>query len=699
MGLRPFWGGLPGGGADRHRVEQRLEAGEDADEGEAGGRGIEPAGAVPGEAAPVGQPAEAPLHHPAAGEHDEALGLRVAGYDAVAHPVDVRPFAAALGRERGVVDALPQGGPARLAGVQRLQRVPVLHRGRHDGDREPVPLGVHQRHPLAPEHLLAGVVPARAADGDALHRLRVDDGQRRPRPPPALAPPATRHLAQQGVEQAQLEPAPEPAVHGPPRRPAGRQGAPGAAHPQMPGDRADHAPDRRRPPAPRRVGPLQPRRDLLHRARRHQLLQARLVPRPVRLRPHPVRRSHPRRSCAPFGDATVRWGPQADSHSNRWGDWGSRPGDGCSAKDGGAWSVGIGHEHRGGAAVKHFAGLDVSLDETTVCVVDEAGGIVREARVPSEPEALVAFFRGLGLAMERIGLEACSLAAWLHEGLTAAGLPAVWLETRRGEGARGAMPNKTDRNDARGIAQIVRTGWFRAVHVKSPACRSWRALLAARRLVLNKMRDLENGVRAPLREAGLKLGRPARKELAARVRELVGADAVLSASAEPLLAIIAAMTHELAQLTKRVLDIVRDEPVCRRLTGVPGVGPLTALTFRATIDRPDRFRRSRDVGAHLGLTPKRYQSGETDVQGGISRCGDELARTALYEAAHSLLVRSRKWSTLRAWGMQVAKRRGMARARVAVARKLAVVLHRVWADGAEFRWGKEDADVAPAAPA
>jgi transposase len=173
------------------------------------------------------------------------------------------------------------------------------------------------------------------------------------------------------------------------------------------------------------------------------------------------------------------------------------------------------------------------------------------------------------------------------------------------------------------------------------------------------------------------------------VRELVDADAVLSASTEPLLAIIAAMTRELAQLTRQILDIVRGEPVCRRLMGVPGVGPLTALTFRATIDRPDRFRRSRDVGAHLGLTPKRYQSGETDVQGGISRCGDELARTALYEAAHSLLVRSRKWSTLRAWGMQVARRRGMARARIAVARKLSTILHRMWIDGSDCRWGKE----------
>jgi transposase len=215
--------------------------------------------------------------------------------------------------------------------------------------------------------------------------------------------------------------------------------------------------------------------------------------------------------------------------------------------------------------MKHFAGLDVSLDETAVCVVDEAGTMVREARVPSEPEALVGFFQGSGLVLERIGLEACSLSAWLHESLVAAGLPAVCIETRRAKAAMGAMPNKTDRNDARGLAQIIRTGWYQAVHVKSPACRSWRALLAARRLVLNKMRDVENGLRALLREAGLKLGTPARKEFAARVRELTAADPVLSVLAEPLLTIIAAMARELAQLTRRVLDIVRDEPVCRRL--------------------------------------------------------------------------------------------------------------------------------------
>lgn len=221
------------------------------------------------------------------------------------------------------------------------------------------------------------------------------------------------------------------------------------------------------------------------------------------------------------------------------------------------------------------------------------------------------------------------------------------------------MPNKTDRNDARALAQIMRTGWFRQVHVKSRQCRLWRSLLVARRTVLSEMRSIENVVRAILREAGFKLGTPARSTFCDRVRDLAGADAQAKALVEPLLTILETMLREFSRLTKQVVDLVRKEDVCRRLMSVPGVGPITALAFRATIDRPDRFKRSRDVGAHLGLTPARYQSGETDIQGKISRCGDELARTALYEAPHTLLVRSKKWSSLRAWGMNIARRRGM----------------------------------------
>lgn len=339
----------------------------------------------------------------------------------------------------------------------------------------------------------------------------------------------------------------------------------------------------------------------------------------------------------------------------------------------------------------YFAGLDVSLEESAICVVDESGQIVKEARAQSEPEALSEALREVDLPLARIGLEACSLTAWLHDGLRAEGLAAICIETRQANAAMKTMPNKTDRNDARALAQIMRTGWYRQVHVKSRQCRLWRSLLVARRTVLNEMRTIENVVRAMLREAGIKLGLPSRTAFAVRVRELAGGDAEVMAMVEPLLAILSVMLKEFARLTKQVLDIARTEKVCRQLMSVPGVGPITALCFRATIDQPDRFSRSRNVGAHLGLTPARYQSGETDIQGKISRCGDELTRTALFEAAHSLLVRSKKWSSLRAWGMNVAKRRGMARARVAVARKLATILHRMWVDATEFRYGREPA--------
>jgi len=237
--------------------------------------------------------------------------------------------------------------------------------------------------------------------------------------------------------------------------------------------------------------------------------------------------------------------------------------------------------------VEYFAGLDVSLEETAICIVDDNGLIVREARIASEPEALVAFFRASGMVMKRVGLEACSLTAWLHQALIEAGIAAICIETRQAKAAMGAMPNKTDRNDARGIAQIMRTGWYRAVHVKDPCCRSWRALLTARRMVLNKRRDLENGIRALLREAGLKVGTPSRRNFAARVIELVADDPVLAALTRSLLSVIAVITEEIDRLTKRVLDEVRTEPTCRRLMTVQGVGPFTALAFRATIGSTD----------------------------------------------------------------------------------------------------------------
>ena len=231
--------------------------------------------------------------------------------------------------------------------------------------------------------------------------------------------------------------------------------------------------------------------------------------------------------------------------------------------------------------------------------------------------ALVAALQETDLTLERVGLEACSLTAWLHDGLRQAGLPAICVGTRLANAGMKTMPNKTDRNDARALAQIMRTGWFRQVHVKGRQCRLWRSLRVARRTVLNEMRSIENVARAILREAGVKLGTPSRADFAERVRELGGDDIEAEPLVEPLLVILVTMLRELTRLTKRVLDVVRRENVCRRLMRVPGVGPITALDFRGTVDRPDRFKHSRDVGAHLGLTAARYQFGETDTQGRI----------------------------------------------------------------------------------
>lgn len=254
----------------------------------------------------------------------------------------------------------------------------------------------------------------------------------------------------------------------------------------------------------------------------------------------------------------------------------------------------------------YYAGMDVSLEETSICIVDETGRIVKETRAASEPQALIAALEDIGLPMERIGLEACSLTAWLHDGLRGAGLAAICIETRQANAAMKTMPNKTDRNDARALAQIMRTGWFQQVHVKSRQCRLWRSLLVARRTVMNEMRSIENVVRAILREGGIKLGTPSRADFAGKARQIANSDPLVMALVEPLLAVLATMLEQFAQLTKQVLDVAKGEMTCRRLMSVPGVGPITALAFRATIDRPDRFRRSRDVGAHLGLTPSRY---------------------------------------------------------------------------------------------
>lgn len=345
--------------------------------------------------------------------------------------------------------------------------------------------------------------------------------------------------------------------------------------------------------------------------------------------------------------------------------------------------------------MEYFAGVDVSLEPSSVCVVDAAGAIIREAQVASEPVNLVRFFRELGVRVSRIGLEAGPLSQWLHAGLAEAGFAVVLLETRHVKAALSAMVVKTDRKDARGIAHLLRMGWFRPVHCKSPPAREIRALLVARKQLQAKMRDLERSLRGLRRGVGLKVGEVSKGRFAARIRELVTGPAMLEPIGEAMLRAREALRAAFERLNRAMLAIVRADAVCHRLMTVPGVGARIALTFTSAVDDPQRFARSKAVGAHFGLTPQKYQSGETDVTGAISKVGDALARTALYEAAHIMLTRAVRFSTLKRWAMDVARRRGMKRAKVALARKLAVVMHAMWRDGTTFRWGKES--TAPAA--
>jgi transposase len=344
--------------------------------------------------------------------------------------------------------------------------------------------------------------------------------------------------------------------------------------------------------------------------------------------------------------------------------------------------------------MEHFAGLDVSVKETSVCILDHAGKIVKEVRVASEPQALLRVLGNPSYRFRQIGLEAGPLSQWLFSALAEAELPVICVETRHMQAVLKAQINKTDRNDARGIAQMMRVGVYRPVHVKTLRSQKLRMLLTHRRLLQSKAIAIDNDLRGTLRNFGLKVGMVGTARFEARIRELVEDLPDLVALIEPLLIVRRTLREQIVILHRRLLAIVRDDEVCRRLMTIPGVGPVVSLTYRATVDVPARFRKSKSVGAVFGLTSSRYQSGEVDWSGEISRCGDEMMRTMLYEAAQSMM-HSKKWSWLKAWAMQIAKRRGMKKAIVALARRLAVIMHRIWVDGTEFRWTREQA--APAA--
>jgi transposase len=333
----------------------------------------------------------------------------------------------------------------------------------------------------------------------------------------------------------------------------------------------------------------------------------------------------------------------------------------------------------------HYAGIDVSLELSSVCVVDGTGKIVREGKVASEPAALIAWLGSLGLNLVRIGLEAGPLSQWLYAAMRQAGLAVELLETRHVRDAFKAMTVKSDRNDARGIAQLMRLGWFRPVHCKSVGAQEARAVLAARRLMQSKLHDIENHLRGILRGFGLKVGRTTERGFAGRIRELVSGHATLETIAQGVLAAHAALLQSFNGLEKQVRRMARAHAQARLLMTTPGVGAIVGLTYACGVDDPARFTSSKRAGAHFGLTPRKYQSGETDRSGRISKIGDASVRHALYQAAHIIVTKPLKGcSALKSWAMRIARRAGTRKAKVALARKLAVIMHRMLADAKAF---------------
>ncbi len=345
--------------------------------------------------------------------------------------------------------------------------------------------------------------------------------------------------------------------------------------------------------------------------------------------------------------------------------------------------------------MEHYVGLDVSLKLTAICIVNRTGKIEREGVVASDPETIAAFIKSHAPHVARVGLEAGATSTWLWTELNKLGLPVICIDARHAKAALKLQINKSDRNDAVGIARIMQCGWYKEVRVKDLDSHAIKALLVSRALLVKIKRDIENQVRGLLKNLGLVIGQAKMNVFAVRAAELAGdARPELAGAVEPLLKAREAVGRQIADLDRKVMRLARNVAQVRQFMTAPGIGPITALCFLATIDDPTRFRRSRSVGAYVGLTTRRYASGETDWTGRISKCGDKMLRTYLYEAANVLLTRVAKWS--KAWGIRLAKRSGLRKAKVAVARKLAVILHRMWIEGSEFKWSSKEAAHQPA---
>jgi len=345
---------------------------------------------------------------------------------------------------------------------------------------------------------------------------------------------------------------------------------------------------------------------------------------------------------------------------------------------------------------EYFAGLDVGQRSTAICVIDVDGKILCEGAATSHPEQIHGWL-GNRLDMSRpvqCGLEAGNMSSWLYRGLANHGLDVTCMETFQAHRFLATFRNKTDKNDARGLAQLRRMGgedFLKVVKIRSQVAQETLTLLSTRNHLVKQKVSLENHIAGILKPFGIIIERSTKtpetfcKRVNQGLQEAQVFGVHLTLTIAPILELYKSICRRITPMTERVEKIVDETEMAKRFTTIPGVGPITALSFYSAVDDPTRFKKSSDVAAYFGLTPRQYQSGDTNYTTGISKRGDPATRRALVTAATVLLTGVREWNSLKAWGVRLAKRIGFSKARIAVARKLAVIMHKMWINNTRFK--------------
>lgn len=339
--------------------------------------------------------------------------------------------------------------------------------------------------------------------------------------------------------------------------------------------------------------------------------------------------------------------------------------------------------------MKYYVGLDVAMKKTSICIVNEQGKIVHESEAKTDPHALADAIGKTGLKIELVGFESGSLGHYLTQGLKERALPVVCMDARKMNAILSIRVNKTDKNDARGIADALRTGMFTRVHDKPQEAIDRGAVLSMRRCLVDHRTDIKNHVRGILKTYGIRLGSIGPTKFSEAVkRHTQGLNQLVYQTIEKMLELFDMLIKQISLLDQELLKIANQDKDVRLLMTAQGVGPITALTYKTEIFDPTRFPNSRTVGAYLGMTPTQYSSGETSKQGRISKCGSRELRSLLTEAGVVILTRSQKWSKLKAWGLKLMRKKGIKKASLAVGRKLATIMHRMLLEQKEFVWGE-----------